>query len=444
MKYLNNYKRFMKESVRSINKEAILLEKKLLGDFSSNFWTLCLNSNVFTLEEKQLIKSDYINESINLIKEEWKFLNKAADYFSDKSKEIRDKFVIKVKAIKDSISSFVKSIKDFAKKFFFMLLDGAKQEAKKVYERQKGKFTQKMKTLDQKEMSKEKRNLIETFSWWGYVASGVDDIIPIPKISNGFSLISNKIDSVEANVESEVSKNIGEAEKELEGSANESIGSIINSTNEDILSSFYRIHLIKEQEEKKEEGKKEGVIQNCISWLLGFLEVEELDPEVKTGKKLLWWGKLFLKILQACLNPIIIVIEKVVVKNALSAVSWVTKQFNGPGKYDFVVLGGLAAALFGVVADFGLIFPIDHPLVKLIGFAKSWLSHSLEFAGGFFPGYDAIKIFLKVFCLSMAMFHLSHAIHEYDHSKEKEINGPEEEEINGPKEGPDLVKKPVV
>ena len=436
MKYLNNYKRFMKESVRSINKESILLEKKLFGEFSSNFWTLCLNSNVFTLEEKQLIKSDFINESINLIKEEWKFLNKAADYFSDKSKEIRDKFVIKVKAIKDSISSFVKSIKDFAKKFFFMLLDGAKQEAKKVYERQKGKFTQKMKTLDQKEMSKEKRNLIETFSWWGYVASGVDDIIPIPKISNGFSLISNKIDSVEASVESEASKNIAEAEKELEGSTNESIGSIINSTNEDILSSFYRLHLIKEQEEKKEEVKKEGVIQSCISWLLGFLEVEELDPEVKTGKKLLWWGKLFLKILQACLNPIIIVIEKVVVKNALNAVSWVTKQFKGPGQYDFVVLGGLAAALFGVVADFGLIFPIDHPLVKLIGFAKSWLAHSLEFAGGIFPGYDAIKIFLKVFCLSMAMFHLSHAIHEYDHSKEKEINGPEE--------GPDLVKKPVV
>jgi hypothetical protein len=151
----------MKESVRSINKESILLEKKLLGEFSSNFWTLCLNSNVFTLEEKQLIKSDFINESINLIKEEWKFLNKAADYFSDKSKEIRDKFVSKVKAIKDSISSFVKSIKDFAKKFFFMLLDGAKQEAKKVYERQKGKFTQKMKTLDQEEMSKEKKNLID-------------------------------------------------------------------------------------------------------------------------------------------------------------------------------------------------------------------------------------------------------------------------------------------
>jgi len=432
MKYINNYKRFTKESIRSINKESILLEKKLLGEFSSNFWTLCLNSNVFTLEEKQLIKSDFINESINLIKEEWKFLNKAADYFSDKSKEIRDKFVSKVKAIKDSISSFVKSIKDFAKKFFFMLLDGAKQEAKKVYERQKGKFTQKMKTLDQEEMSKEKRNLIETFTWWGYMTStGADEIKPIPKVSNGFSSISNKIDSVEANVESEVSNNIGEAEKELEGSTNESIGSIINSTNEDILSSFYRIHLIKEQEEKKE-----GKIESCISWLLGFLEVEKLDPEVKTGKKLLWWGKLFLKILQACLNPIIMVIEKVVVKNALTAVSWVTKEFNGPGKYDFVVLGGLAASLFGVVADFGLIFPIDNPLVKLIGFAKSWLAHSLEFAGGIFPGYESIKMFLKLFCLSMAVLHLAHSVEEYDHSKEKEIVGP--------KKGPDLVKKPVV
>lgn len=421
----------MKESVKSINKEAILLEKKLLGDFSSNFWTLCLNSNVFTLEEKQLIKSDYINESINLIKEEWKFLNKAADYFSDKSKEIRDKFVSKVKAIKDSISSFVKSIKDFAKKFFFMLLDGAKQEAKKVYEKQKNRFNQKMKTLDQKKMSKEKKNLIETFTWWGYMTSGVDEVIPIPKISNGFSLVSKRMDSFESNIESEVSNNIGEAEKELEGSTNESIRDIINSTNEDILSSFYRIHLIKEQEEKKE-----GVIQSCISWLLGFLEVEKLDPEVKAGKKLLWWGKLFLKILQACLNPIIMIIEKVVVKNALSAVSWVTKQLGGPGLYDFVVLGGLAAATFGFVADFGLIFPIDNPLVKLLGFAKSWLAHSLEFAGGIFPAYDTIKMFLKLFCLAMAFLHLAHSIEEYEHTKEKQVDDAEKE--------PELVKKPVV
>ena len=94
----------------------------------------------------------------------------------------------------------------------------------------------------------------------------------------------------------------------------------------------------------------------------------------------------------------------------------------------------MAAALFGVVADFGLIFPIDNPFIQSLGFVKSWLAHSLEFAGGIFPGYDAIKIFLKVFCLSMAMFHLSHAIHEYEESKEEKIDEKE----------PELVKKPVV
>ena len=428
MKYLNNYKRFMKESAKSINKEAILLERKLLGDFSSNFWTLCLNSNVFTLEEKQLIKSDYINESINLIKEEWKFLNKAADYFSDKSKEIRDKFTTKLKQIKDSIGSYVTSVKEFAKKIFFALVDGVRSKANEVVKQNKNKFEEKIKALDKLKLNEEKKKLIETFSWWGYVSKVADDLLKSKPIENApwNKSISSKIDSTQSNVESEASKNISDAEKEMEETKNESFESILNSTNDDVLLGFY---LLKEQEETKE-----GKIDSCITWLLKFLEVEKLDPEVKTGKKLLWWGKLFLKILQACLNPIVILIEKVIVKNALTATSFITNELGGPGPYKFILLGGLAAALFGVVADFGLIFPIDNPFIQSLGFVKSWLAHSLEFAGGIFPGYDAIKIFLKVFCLSMAMFHLSHAIHEYEESKE---------EKNDEKE-PELVKKPVV
>ena len=428
MKYLNNYKRFMKESVKSINKESILLERKLLGDFSSNFWTLCLNSNVFTLEEKQLIKSDYINESINLIKEEWKFLNKAADYFSDKSKDIRDKFTTKLKQIKDSIGSYVTSVKEFAKKIFFALVDGVRSKANEVVKQNKDKFEEKIKALDKLKLNEEKKKLIETFSWWGYVSKVADDLLKSKPIENApwNKSISSKIDSTQSNVESEASKNISDAEKEMEETKNESFESILNSTNDDVLLGFY---LLKEQEETKE-----GKIDSCITWLLKFLEVEKLDPEVKTGKKLLWWGKLFLKILQACLNPIVILIEKVIVKNALTATSFITNELGGPGPYKFILLGGLAAALFGVVADFGLIFPIDNPFIQSLGFVKSWLAHSLEFAGGIFPGYDAIKIFLKVFCLSMAMFHLSHAIHEYEESKE---------EKNDEKE-PELVKKPVV
>jgi hypothetical protein len=346
MRYIRNYNRFIKESVKAIDKQTIIIERQLFNDFSSNFWTLCNNSNVFTLEEKELINNHFILERVDLLKEEWKFLDKAVDYFQDKEKEIRDKFTTKLKAIKDSISGYVQSIKEFAKKIFFALIDGVRSKANEFTKQNKSKFEQKIKALDKVKLHSEKKQLIETFSWWGYVSKGVDDLLKAKPIPNSLASksISSKIDSSQSNVESEASKNISDAEKEMEETKNESINSIINSTNDDVLLSFY---LLKEQEEKKESK-----IESCITWLLKFLEVEKLDPEVKTGKKLLWWGKLFLKILQACLNPIIMLIEKVIVKNALTATSWLTNQLGGPGPYNFVLLGGLAAGMFGLLADF--------------------------------------------------------------------------------------------
>jgi vacuolar-type H+-ATPase subunit E/Vma4 len=409
MRHIHTYKGFIKESIKAIDKQTLIIEKQLYNHFSSNFWRLCNNSIVFTLEEKELINNHFIQERIDLLKEEWKFLDKAVDYFQDKSKEIKDKFTTKLKQIKDSIGSYVTSVKEFAKKIFFALIDGVRSKANEVIKQHKSKFEDKVKALDKLKLNEEKKQLIETFSWWGYVSKGIDDLLKVKPIENApwSKSISSKIDSTQSNVESEAQKNISDAQKEMEEGKNESFENILNSTNDDVLLSFY---LIKEQEETKE---------GCITWLLKFLEVEKLDPEVKTGKKLLWWGKLFLKILQACLNPIIILVEKVIVKNALTATSWITNQLGGPGPYNFVLLGGVAAGLFGVVSDFGLIFPIDNPFIQSLGFVKSWLAHALEYAGGIFPAYDTIKTFLKLFCLAMAMFHLSHAIHEYEESKEE-------------------------
>ena len=411
MRYIRNYNRFLKQSVKAIDKQTIIIERQLINDFSLNFWTLCNNSSVFSIEEKQLINNHFILERVDLLKEEWKFLDKAVDYFQDKQKEVRDRFVTKLKEIKDSISGYVQSVKEFAKKIFFALLDGVKSKADEVIKKHRPNFEQKVKALDQVKLHSEKKQLIETFSWWGYVTKAADDFLktkPLPGAPY-FGSISNKIDSNYKNVESETSQNISDAEKEMEGTKNESISSIITSTNDDVLLSFY---LLKEQEEKKESK-----IESCVAWLLKFLEVEKLDPEVKTGKKLLWWGKLFLKILQACLNPIIMLIEKVIVKNALSATSWVTNKLGGPGPYEFVLLGGVAAGMFGLLADFGLMFPIDNPFIQSLGFVKSWLAHALEYAGDIFPAYGTIKTFLKLFCLAMALLHLSHSIHEYEHSK---------------------------
>lgn len=413
MKRIHTYKGFIKESIKQIDKQTLIIEKQLINEFSNNFWSLCNNSTVFTNEEKQFINNQLVSEKVDLLKEEWKFLDKAVDYFQDKSKEIKDRFTTKLKALKDSISSYVQSVKEFAKKIFFALLDGVKSKANEVIKKHKDDFLDKVEALDRVKILGEKKQLIETFSWWGYVTKATNDLLIIKPSTDSPAKksISSKIDSTQANVESKASKNISDAEKEMEGGTNESFSSILNSTTDDVLMSFY---LLREQEESK--------IESCVNWLLKFLEVEKLDPQVKTGEKLLWWGKLFLKILQACLNPIVMLVEKVIVKNALTATSWVTNQLGGPGPYPFVVLGGVAAAMFGFIADFGLIFPTDNPFIQSLGFVKSWIAHVMEHAGGIFPAYGTIKTFLKMFCLAMAFFHLAHSIEEYKHSKEEELN----------------------
>ena len=42
MKYIRNYQSFVKESKREIDKNALVVEKQVLNEFSSDFWGLCL------------------------------------------------------------------------------------------------------------------------------------------------------------------------------------------------------------------------------------------------------------------------------------------------------------------------------------------------------------------------------------------------------------------
>jgi hypothetical protein len=51
MKYIRNYHSFIKESKREIDKNALVVEKQVLNEFSSDFWGLCLRSSIFTNEE---------------------------------------------------------------------------------------------------------------------------------------------------------------------------------------------------------------------------------------------------------------------------------------------------------------------------------------------------------------------------------------------------------
>lgn len=446
MKYVRSYRSFIRESKREIDRNSLIVEKQVLNDFSGDkFWQLCVRSNVFSSEEKMYIEKNLSGTNYSLIKEEWEWLDKAVDYVKDKGGKFIDRLKNKIKSIKDGIKEFVKSMISIAKEIFLSLLSSAKKAAATVAEKAKKSNQEKIEKMDKEKAKGEVSSIKETFKWWGYrakdVAGAVKDVALDVK-SAGISAITDQLQKTESTVQSQSEENLKEAEVELENSGegqgqdekNESIMSIVLSAEDDVLMSFYKLVKEEKEEEGQKEGEKKKTGSKVVDFILDFLGQEKIDPEAKKGSKLLWWGKLFLKILAACLNPILKVLEavvKFVAKNSLKAVSMVTQKFGGPGTFEFVLLGGLTAGLLGLVVDsmlFGGFGVAKYQMGDILSAIKSWLAHTLEHvAGTFLPGYDMIKTFLKGFCVAMAVWHivdeikhLSHGEHGHGEHKEGE------------------------
>ena len=428
MKYMRNYHSFIKESKKQIDKNAIIVEKQVLNEFSSDFWSLCLRSSIFTNEEKSYIESNLTHNKVSLLTEEWEWLGKAIDWVADKGGKLKDFVFNKIKSLRDGIKDFVKGIVNFAKKVFMGLINSAKKAAKALADKQKDATKGQIEKIDKEESGKEFTNLKDTFKWWGIEKPDAEANFA----SEGFNKISGAIAQSEGEALSSSETNLKEAEQDIEESEkNESISHIIGSTNDDVLMSFYKFSLIKEDKEEEGGEKKEGnEKKGVIAWLLEFLGQEEMDPDAKAGKKLLWWGKLFLKVLATCLNPILKVVEVAVkqfAKNGLALVSFVTSKLGGPGIFKFALLGGITAGLFGLVADSLLLGGVHVPGYEAMSAIKSWIAHALEHGGGFLPGYDAIKYFLKGFCVSMALWHIVEEIKHLVHAEKGHGHGEHKE-----------------
>ena len=426
MKYLKGYQKFIKDTKISIDKNASIVEKKVLEEFSSDFWNLCMKSAIFNAEEKTYIKESLSIEKVSLIKEEWEWLDKTVDWMVDKGGKLKDFFVDKIKKLRDGIKNFVKSMVDFAKKLFMSFVTSTKKLASTIAEKYKDSTKEKFNKLDQSVAKGEIGKLKETLKWWGIAISGAGETVLDLK-SNAMSYIYTKISSTESEAVTSSEANLKEAEEDIENEGkNESISNIISSTSDDIFMSFYNFSPLNESEEVENEENK-GV----LGWLLQFVGQEEMDPEAKTGKKLLWWGKLFLKVLAICLNPLLKGIElwaKKFAAQSLSLVSSVTHTFGGPGPYKFLLLGGLVAGILGAITDGALLAHIHIPGYEAMAVIKKWVATALENCADFMPGMETIMTFLKAFCCCVAIMnlyeeikHLSHSGHEGEHKEETEV-----------------------
>lgn len=428
MKYLKGYQKFIKDTKISIDKNASIVEKKVLEEFSSDFWNLCMKSAIFTAEEKAYIKESLSIEKVSLIKEEWEWLDKTVDWMVDKGGKLKDFFVDKIKKLRDGIKNFVKSMVDFAKKLFMSFITSTKNLANNIAEKYKDSTKEKFDKLDQQVVKGEIGKLKETLQWWGIAITGAGETVLDLK-SNAMSYINSKISSTESEAVTSSEANLKEAEEDIENEGkNESISNIISSTSDDIFMSFYNFSPLNESEGEEKNEENKGV----LGWLLQFVGQEEMDPEAKTGKKLLWWGKLFLKVLAICLNPLLKAIEliaKAIAGQSLALVSKVTHTFGGPGPYKFLLLGGLVAGILGAITDGALFAHIHFIGSEAMTVIKKWVSTVLANSADFMPGMETIKQFLKAFCCCVAIMnlyeeikHLSHSGHghEGEHKEETE------------------------
>ena len=226
MNYIRNYQSFIKESKKAIDKNAMVVEKQVLNEFSSDFWGLCLRSSIFTNEEKVYIENNLSNKKVSLLNEEWDWLDKAVDWAKDKGEKMLNSVSDKIKSVKNGLKDFVSSMVAFAKKLFLAGINGALKQSTKFKQKVSGdgKVKKQIQDLDPEKSKNEIEELKKTFQFW---APGKTAAEAIPTVDKVAGQVESKIKSAESEAVSSTEKNLSEAEEEAK---NESVSIIIYPT----------------------------------------------------------------------------------------------------------------------------------------------------------------------------------------------------------------------
>lgn len=432
MKYLKRYEKFINENINFVNqnidKGLMIVEKRVLSDFSNSFWDMSLKSSVFSSEEKEFIKENLTTIKVDLINEGW--LTDTLGEVWTKAKEVGGKIWDKVKSkisiIKDNIKSLCSEISDFIKDMFKSIGNTLVTKAQSLKEKIKVVFPEKVKETLQKNKPKDE-DLGNELKQLSATYKHLNESVKI-------GLFSKNVDTADDSVISGAESEVVELESELK----------TESKTHDILSAFYITESEKSEVEykvgdkvkyKRENGEevqkeiikiegdviyfedKEGnefskqksdITGKAISgtakawsgFSKWFLDMEESTPPVKG--KAVWWIKFILKIVVLVLSPIVKVLEvaaKFVASNVLKGASAVSKWLNGPGTFEFLVLGGIVAGIPALITEFTL---VSHKMPEPFAHIFEIVSHFLAEAAGF-------KVLITIFgaiCTAMTFAQL--------------------------------------
>lgn len=438
MKYLKRYERFVNENARMISKnidrELMLVETQVLKDFSGSFWEMSLRSSVFSEEEKSFIEESLMSMEIDLVREGWLVDTMKSGW--EKAKEaggkVWDKVKSKVDIIRNNIKDLCAGIADFIKNFFKSMGNTIVARAAALKEKIKGEFPEKVKAT----MAANKPNDEELGTELGQLKSTYDHLSVAVKAG----LFAKSVDASDDAVLKDAESQVGELESELKS----------ESASYDILGSFYIAEAeeaaveYKEGDKVKYKMKDGGEAVKEISRIEGdsiffkdkdgnefsklkseivgkeegagakawggfakwFLDMEQATPPEKG--KAVWWIKLILKVVSLLLSPVVKALEvaaKYISSNVLKGVSAISKYLNGPGTFEFLVLGGIVAGIPALITELTL---VSHKMPEPWAHIFEIVSHFLAEAAGF-------KVLITIFGALCTAMTFAQLVTEFKH-----------------------------
>jgi hypothetical protein len=412
MKYLKRYNKFLDKNIKDIDKHLRIVEKEVLGDFSDSFWEMSLNSSSFSIQEKLFIRDNLVNRKVDLVQESW--LKDALTFGGKVWDGIKNKVNLIRKNIKDiclGISKFIQSLL----KSFSDSITTKSENLKKVVTKD---FTEKVKLM----LNSKKPNPEDVKTELGQLQVTYDHLKSAAKVGFFVATVDKVDDSVIKDAESQVNNLESELKKE--------------SSNYDILSAFliteadtYKVgdvvkfkskegdeiekkiikiegdSLFFKTKDGKEYSKNIGDILGKVnkawsgftSW---FLDMEKSTPPQKG--KVVWWIKFIVKVVALLLSPVVKALEvsaKFISSNVLKGASIASKYLNGPGPFDFLILGGILAGIPALAAEFSLLtHKMPDPYAHIFEIVSNFLTE--------LSGVKSILLVLGAFCTAMTLTQL--------------------------------------
>jgi len=434
MKYLHTYEKFINESFnltsKQIDSRLMVIERQVLKNFSKNFWSLSLNSEVFTIDERVFIKEQLINYKIDSLNEGWlgDLTTNVWNTAKEKGEKIFNKIKEKIDLVKNNFKAFVSGITSFVKD----IVNGFKKilvPTKDIIDKIKAKVKINPDKLKEKEVTAEMGQLKETTVWIkdkfvdvfnqkvnekGTEAETslepeldiIEDLDESVDILKSFYIINEEVEYKQGDKVKYINKEGKEVEKEVNRVEGEYLFFIGQDGNE-FKKNISDIKVDTTTDKVKDGAKK--TTSFFLSWVVGM---NETSPPEKGGKAK-WWIKLILKIIALCLNwvdKLLTTLGDFLSKNLLKGVSFVSSKLKGPGPFEFTALGIIVTELVVIATS---LFSIEEILTKGLdqtGKLVEILNIILPYVKEYVPTMETLEKILASFIVALSFYEIYHAV----------------------------------